>query len=76
MFPYAMLATTPLFYSTDWPKRLTNHLTKNKYAEKLRVKQLSAHCIYIKASLKSESKTVFGSLLDRACNIANYGSVT
>jgi hypothetical protein len=54
MFPYAMLATTTLFYSTDWPKRLVNHLTRYKYSKRFQIKQLSPHCVYLKESLKSD----------------------
>lgn len=52
MFPYTMLATTSLFYSLDWPKRLLNKLgwIKPIYDEngKFLITKLSQHCVYEK----------------------------
>jgi vitamin K-dependent gamma-carboxylase len=55
MFPYTMLATTPLFYSNDWPKRLVNYFTKSKYKSSFEIKALSSHCVYDKETIKTES---------------------
>ena len=30
MFPYMMLATTPLFYGYDWPRRALSRVTRTK----------------------------------------------
>lgn len=52
MFPYAMLCTTLIFYSNDWPKRfaLTNRILNEKQDEngKFYISKLSDHCIYDK----------------------------
>jgi vitamin K-dependent gamma-carboxylase len=53
MFPYAMLATTCIFYSNDWPKRffLTARLLRERLdpvTNKFYVSGLSAHCVYDK----------------------------
>jgi vitamin K-dependent gamma-carboxylase len=54
MFPYAMLATTTIFYSNDWPKRLLlrfNLFKKEKFStedKKFVIAKLSNHCIYDK----------------------------
>ena len=53
MFPYAMLATTCIFYSNDWPKRffLTSKLLREKrepLTDKFYISGLSSHCVYDK----------------------------
>jgi vitamin K-dependent gamma-carboxylase len=52
MFPYAMLATTTIFYSNDWPKRLfVRSKNLHKYLDsssKFFISKLSSHCIYDK----------------------------
>ena len=53
MFPYAMLATTCIFYSNDWPKRffLTSKLLREKLepmTDKFYISGLSSHCAYEK----------------------------
>jgi hypothetical protein len=52
MFPYAMLASTTIFYSNDWPKRLMTKfkLMKENYANngKFLISNLSGHCVYDK----------------------------
>ena len=53
MFPYAMLATTGIFYSNDWPKRLFTSSKKLKdkldpKTNKFYISKLSEHCIYEK----------------------------
>lgn len=52
MFPYAMLASTTIFYSNDWPKRLMTKfkLIKENYANngKFIISNLSSHCLYDK----------------------------
>ena len=30
MFPYVMMATTPLFYAYDWPRSALSHVTRSK----------------------------------------------
>ena len=60
MFPYAMLATTTIFYSNDWPKRIFLKLkfinnTLDESANKFYISKLSNHCIYEK--VKSSSKS-------------------
>jgi hypothetical protein len=52
MFPYAMLATTLIFYSNDWPKQfyLTRKIlneTKDENGQ-FKISKLSDHCIYEK----------------------------
>lgn len=60
MFPYTMLATTTLFYSLDWPKKLMTKtgIIKLNFDEnkKFVINKLSEHCIYDK--LKSEDKVI------------------
>lgn len=53
MFPYTMLATTTIFYSNDWPKRLSRALGLSKASESsgdntssFIISKLSPHCIY------------------------------
>ena len=52
MFPYAMLASTTIFYANDWPKRLMIKfkMIKENYDNngKFLVSNLSSHCIYDK----------------------------
>lgn len=60
MFPYTMLATTMIFYSNDWPKRVFKKL-KIKQEEldasgKFYVSKLSSHCIYDKVENKVDEK--------------------
>lgn len=66
MFPYTMLATTTLFYSLDWPKRLIAkfgiikpNLDDDK---KFIVSNLSDHCIYDK--FKTEDKVIIKQKID------------
>jgi vitamin K-dependent gamma-carboxylase len=55
MFPYAMLATTTIFYANDWPKRflLKLRLIKKEYYDEeskrfCDISKLSNHCLYEK----------------------------
>lgn len=53
MFPYTMLATTTIFYSNDWPKRLSvalgiSHEPRDNKSGKFVISKLSSHCIYEK----------------------------
>ncbi len=50
MFPYAMLATTTIFYSNDWPKRVWCFLRRKKFTpfDINKTAVLSPHCIYEK----------------------------
>ena len=52
-----MLASTGIFYSNNWPKRLINFVTKTKYENYFKIKTLSDHCIYTKETIKSEDDT-------------------
>ena len=65
MFPYTMLATTAIFYSNDWPKKLFSAtriffenpmkwgLQKNEDGS-FYISKLSSHCIYNNDKLKEE----------------------
>ena len=62
MFPYAMLATTTIFYSNDWPRLAFARLTQAKpYTSNnqsaVRSSILSPHCIYDKVNTESENKS-------------------
>ena len=72
MFPYTMLATTPLFYSNDWPKRLINYFTKSKFQKSLEIKALSSHCVYDKESIKSESEDRNKNVAKKSTNLSFY----
>ena len=50
MFPYAMLATTTIFYSNNWPKRLWFFVRGKTFTptDMSKVSILSSHCIYEK----------------------------
>lgn len=56
-----MLATTTIFYSQDWPKRLFAWLKISKpiYDQngKFGIANLSSHCIYEKSDFKQEDLT-------------------
>ncbi|XP_048762582.2 vitamin K-dependent gamma-carboxylase-like [Ostrea edulis] len=56
MFPYAMLATLPLFCSADWPKKIIFNLPKclQFLMPKESEIQPSSHCIYDKEDIKPE----------------------
>ncbi len=58
MFPYAMLATTTIFYSNDWPKRVWSFLRRKSYApvDINKMPILSRHCIYEKIT-KTDAET-------------------
>ena len=61
MFPYAMLASTTLFYSNDWPKRFspTARLLKEKYdliSGTFHISKLSNHCVYDKVKDNQQEK--------------------
>ena len=45
-----MLATTGIFYSNDWPKRLWRFLTRKELQKDTHCPNLSPHCIYEKIS--------------------------
>ena len=53
-----MLATTTIFYSNDWPKRLFNYVFPGKLAKdedgKFTINKLSSHCIYEKFNKDDE----------------------
>lgn len=48
MFPYAMLATLPLFCAYNWPKKLFSLLPTfmNKISPSREEPQVSTHCVY------------------------------
>ena len=46
MFPYTMIATLPLFCSTDWPKKLFSSLPNIRGLPTTEKPQISPHCIY------------------------------
>lgn len=54
MFPYAMLATTTIFYSNDWPKRVLSKFRlrssgdRDESTGKFIISKQSSHCIYEK----------------------------
>ena len=63
MFPYAMLATTGIFYSNDWPKRLFTSSKKLKdkldpKTNKFYISKLSEHCIYEKIENDNKEEEV------------------
>lgn len=58
MFPYVMLASSPLFCSPEWPRKLISHCPQ-KLQELLPLKatpQPSASCIYKKSRAKGAQK--------------------
>lgn len=61
MFPYTMLATTTIFYSNDWPKRLLNKLkfsSENKdETGRFIISKRSAHCVYDNDEKKEDEKS-------------------
>jgi vitamin K-dependent gamma-carboxylase len=66
MFPYAMLATLPLFCSVDWPRKIICKLPK--YLQLLAPKasdiQPSSHCVYDKEDIKPEGDKKVGMMYD------------
>lgn len=54
MFPYAMLATTTIFYSNNWPKRLFYKFSTFGNNEKFYISRLSSHCIYNKSEYDND----------------------
>ena len=56
MFPYAMIATMPLFYSTEWPKKLMSKLPSwMQYClPSTEDAKSSCHCVY--SAVVSEEK--------------------
>nr|XP_022319496.1 vitamin K-dependent gamma-carboxylase-like [Crassostrea virginica]XP_022319497.1 vitamin K-dependent gamma-carboxylase-like [Crassostrea virginica] len=56
MFPYAMLATLPLFCAFDWPRKVIPNLTKFFRLPVLTGTEIqsSSHCIYSKEEIKPE----------------------
>ncbi|XP_062583429.1 vitamin K-dependent gamma-carboxylase-like [Saccostrea cucullata] len=56
MFPYAMLATLPLFCSADWPRKIVPRLPKclQMFISTDSEIQPSSHCIYNKEDIKPE----------------------
>ncbi len=60
MFPYTMLATTFIFFSNDWPKRLLTKLRilKNNLDSKgqFYVSKLSSHCLYDKRDIDNQQE--------------------
>ncbi len=71
-----MLATTPLFYSNDWPKRLINHLTKLKYQSKLQIVNQSSHCVYDKIKTDGEKKSTKLTLYHKAFTVFTLFYIT
>jgi vitamin K-dependent gamma-carboxylase len=61
MFPYAMLATTAIFYSNDWPKRIFTSKASLQTAVdsngQFYISKLSPHCIYTKNLDESNKKS-------------------
>lgn len=58
MFPYVMLASSPLFCSPEWPRKLVSHCPK-RLQELLPLKaapQPSASCIYKRSRAKGAPK--------------------
>lgn len=73
MFPYAMLASTAIFYSNNWPKRLVNYLFNGKYDKLFDIKSLNSHCIYDKSIIKQEDKAPLNtqiSLRHKICTLS------
>jgi vitamin K-dependent gamma-carboxylase len=53
MFPYTMLATIPIFFHNDWPRKfLSRYAPKWLYKEK--PLQYSSSCLYSKEEIKPE----------------------
>lgn len=60
MFPYAMLATLPLFCAVDWPRKVIPRLPKFfrvLFSTKTEI-QPSSHCLYSKEEVKPEGKNL------------------
>ncbi|KAK3089183.1 hypothetical protein FSP39_001567 [Pinctada imbricata] len=54
MFPYAMLATLPLFCIFSWPRSVLSYLSCSKTDDLVKP---SSHCVYSKDQIKSDEKT-------------------
>ena len=56
MFPYVMIATTPIFCGVDWPKKLPRYLPVcvNRLLPSHEEPQTSEVCLYPKYMIKSE----------------------
>ncbi|KAJ8318861.1 hypothetical protein KUTeg_003952 [Tegillarca granosa] len=57
MFPYTMLASTPMFFYADWPKYLLRKLPPflHSFVPMVTEPQPSVHCIYNKEDIKPEN---------------------
>jgi len=53
MFPYTMLATIPIFFHNNWPRKFLNHYTP-KWLYKEESLQYSSSCLYSKEEIKPE----------------------
>lgn len=60
MFPYAMLATLPLFCAVDWPRKVIPRLPKFLrvlFSTETEI-QPSSHCLYSKEEIKPEGENL------------------
>lgn len=53
MFPYTMLATIPIFFHNDWPRKFLNRFAP-KWLYKEKPLQYSSSCLYSKEEIKPD----------------------
>jgi vitamin K-dependent gamma-carboxylase len=57
MFPYTMLATIPIFFHNNWPRKFLNDYA-SKWLYKEEPLQYSSSCLYSKEEIKPENQTL------------------
>ncbi len=67
MFPYTMIATIPMFFHNNWPRKFfNNYLPKWLYKDELL--QYSSSCLYSKEEIKPE-ETKIQSIKTKIANV-------